>query len=506
MSESWFASKGDTKEEVVEELEKPSEEQVLVEDQKPKPKRGGFSLFRAKAKSPDTSKKSGFSLFRKKSPQPKHSEEEEREEGAESEKDLNKEAGFSFFNRNKDEDKFEEDGKNEEEDAAVEKEEDREEEDEEDEGGSFENSMRNVLRKLGVEVEDDDDWKQMVIKTRLTLKDFKDSLVGNKGTKEERTRRLIVVFNDENVVELQFRLDFAHYSPPNLDIEDEDEVEIQPDLTGLETPVNPEKPAAKKKRLKRIIKAITKSQKLNKKRLKRLEEKQLVKAQEEKAQEAEEAKAKAEEKKAKAVEEAKAKEAEAKVVDEGDQNTDVFEDEESEVTADLNKAAGEGAEQSEEAEEEDTKSLLGKIEDQTGIRIIIRTEGLEERLNEHVFMPLKEYKEIFFGPDLTDEEKAELEKIANDEKEFYIHLKLLCRKKTLEEKEAERLAAEEEEKRKAEEEDAKTKEKDEEVVLEEADERKIEKRKELEKKREGLSESEGETEATSIDYDNVQIS
>ena len=52
----------------------------------------------------------------------------------------------------------------------------------------------------------------------------------DKGTKEERTRRLIVVFNDENVVELQFRLDFAHYSPPNLDIEDEDEVEIQPDL------------------------------------------------------------------------------------------------------------------------------------------------------------------------------------------------------------------------------------------------------------------------------------
>ena len=39
-----------------------------------------------------------------------------------------------------------------------------------------------------------------------------------------------MVFNDDNVVELQFRLDFAHYSPPNLDIEDEDEVEIQPDL------------------------------------------------------------------------------------------------------------------------------------------------------------------------------------------------------------------------------------------------------------------------------------
>ena len=39
-----------------------------------------------------------------------------------------------------------------------------------------------------------------------------------------------MVFNDDNVVELQFRLDFAHYSPPNLDIEDEDEIEIQPDL------------------------------------------------------------------------------------------------------------------------------------------------------------------------------------------------------------------------------------------------------------------------------------
>jgi hypothetical protein len=40
----------------------------------------------------------------------------------------------------------------------------------------------------------------------------------------------------------------------------------------LETPVNPEKVMAKKKRLKRIIKAITKAQKLNKKRLRRLEE------------------------------------------------------------------------------------------------------------------------------------------------------------------------------------------------------------------------------------------
>ena len=41
---------------------------------------------------------------------------------------------------------------------------------------------------------------------------------------------MIVVINDDNVVELQFRLDFAHYTPPNLDIEDEDEIEIKPDL------------------------------------------------------------------------------------------------------------------------------------------------------------------------------------------------------------------------------------------------------------------------------------
>ena len=38
------------------------------------------------------------------------------------------------------------------------------------------------------------------------------------------------MINDDNVVELQFRLDFAHYTPPNLDIEDEDEIEIKPDL------------------------------------------------------------------------------------------------------------------------------------------------------------------------------------------------------------------------------------------------------------------------------------
>ena len=122
-------------------------------------------------------------------------------------------------------------------------------------------------------------------------------------------------------------------------------------------------------------------------------------------------------------------------------------------------------------------------------------------------MPLQEYKEIFFGPDLTEEEKAELEKIANDEKEFYIHLKLLCRKKTWEEKEAERIAAEEEAKLKAEEEAAEAEEGEEDVVLEEADERKREKRKELEEKqKEGHSESEGDSEVTSIDYDNVQIS
>ena len=176
MSESWFATKGDSKE--VQETEKPLQEPDPVEDPKPKPKRSGFSLFRAKAKSPDTTKKSGFGLFRKKSPQPKEGEEEE-EEVEESVKDSNK-GGFSFFTRNKsdsNEDDFEEEGEKAEEDAAAEE----EEEEEEEEGGTFEDSMRNVLRKLGVEVEDDDDWKQMVIKTRLTLKDFKDSLIGSKS-------------------------------------------------------------------------------------------------------------------------------------------------------------------------------------------------------------------------------------------------------------------------------------------------------------------------------------
>ena len=43
----------------------------------------------------------------------------------------------------------------------------------------FEETMRSTLRTLGVEVEDDDDWKQMVIKTRLTLKELKDSFVNS---------------------------------------------------------------------------------------------------------------------------------------------------------------------------------------------------------------------------------------------------------------------------------------------------------------------------------------
>ena len=40
--------------------------------------------------------------------------------------------------------------------------------------------MRDVLRRMGVDVEDEDDWKTMIIKTRLSLTDFKDSIVNSK--------------------------------------------------------------------------------------------------------------------------------------------------------------------------------------------------------------------------------------------------------------------------------------------------------------------------------------
>ena len=44
---------------------------------------------------------------------------------------------------------------------------------------------------------------------------------------------MIIVINDENVVEVQFRLDFAHWTPPNLELQDPDEIEILPDLVWL---------------------------------------------------------------------------------------------------------------------------------------------------------------------------------------------------------------------------------------------------------------------------------
>ena len=53
---------------------------------------------------------------------------------------------------------------------------------------TFEDRMRNTLRALGVEVEDDDDWKQMVIKTRLTLKDLKDSFINSESLTVRVTR------------------------------------------------------------------------------------------------------------------------------------------------------------------------------------------------------------------------------------------------------------------------------------------------------------------------------
>ena len=117
-----------------------------------------------------------------------------------------------------------------------------------------------------------------------------------------------------------------------------------------------------------------------------------------------------------------------------------------------------------------------------GIKIIINTDGLNDKWEAQKVI-LQEYKEIFFGPDLTEEEIAELEKIANDDKHFTINLKfiiryphqqlqiyfefwkfntslsgltycyppILHRKKTSAEKEEERLAAEEEARKKAEE-------------------------------------------------------
>ena len=53
---------------------------------------------------------------------------------------------------------------------------------EEEKRNKFEDTMRDVLRKLDVDVEDDDDWKQMVVKTRLHLKDFKNNFTGTAYT------------------------------------------------------------------------------------------------------------------------------------------------------------------------------------------------------------------------------------------------------------------------------------------------------------------------------------
>ena len=68
------------------------------------------------------------------------------------------------------------------------------------------------------------------VRSSTEMRNNSYNFFADEGTKEERTKRLIVVVNDDNVVELQFRLDFSHYTPPNLDIEDEDEIEIKPDL------------------------------------------------------------------------------------------------------------------------------------------------------------------------------------------------------------------------------------------------------------------------------------
>ena len=116
---------------------------------------------------------------------------------------------------------------------------------------------------------------------------------------------------------------------------------------------------------------------------------------------------------------------------------------------------------------EDDGTFIEQIEDGTGIKIHIDTQKLEERW--------EEYREIFFGPEPTEEEKEQLKKLKEDDKEFYIHLKFIVRKKTAEEK----AQAEEEEENVEAEEEA---EADEDVSLEELDERKEERRKNLEQK------------------------
>ena len=140
---------------------------------------------------------------------------------------------------------------------------------------------------------------------------------------------------------------------------------------------------------------------------------------------------------------------------------------EQEQEQDESQDPGETPENEEEGAAEggqDDGTFIKQIEDGTGIKIHVDTQKLEERW--------EEYREIFFGPELTEEEKEQLKKLKDDDKEFYIHLKFIVRKKTAEERAQDKEEEEEEEEAEA----------DEDISLEEVDERKEERRKNLEPK------------------------
>ena len=59
-------------------------------------------------------------------------------------------------------------------------------------------------------------------------------LSGEGKTKEERTAKLNIPLGSENMLEIQFRLDFSHHSPPPSEPPlDEDEQTIQPDMVRM---------------------------------------------------------------------------------------------------------------------------------------------------------------------------------------------------------------------------------------------------------------------------------
>jgi len=427
-------------------------------EEKKKTKAAGFKRLKPKAKTPDNKLKGSFSIFK----------EKPKKEGGAASPAPSPAPPSVAAESVKDEDEM----------AVIPV--------EEGEGGEEGEEGEAV----GVEVDEEDDWKQMVIKTRLKLKECKDMIMGGQEglTEDERTKKTKFVINEEKMLDVHFRLDFTHTTPiPSefSDVDDSDFEEIKPNLEGLETPDEEqveETEKRKKKRLKRRDKAMKKCAKLNEKREARLKEKRRIRA----IEKAEIAAAEAE-----ALDAAEGSESGSKKYSLDDEKLDKL------------KLSGDEAEGEEGEEEEvDPRSWYEKLQDDSGIRIIINTDGLNEKWEAQKVI-LQEYKEIFFGPDLTPEEIAELEKIEKDDKHFTIHLKFIIRKKTKEEKEEERLAAEEEARRKAIEngeivEGEEGNSSDENNVLHETDERKEERRKEMEKE-------EGESPTTPIDFEAVQI-